>query len=105
MPAWDVIRKATGRVWARTSDPHFIDNWTTKDRFYMRLVIEPTDEPPPWWDSERAQVKPEIEEIAHMIDPEAFGLPHWEPTTGTFLTDRDEARDKAAAILRKLKAG
>lgn len=41
-----------------------------------------------------------IEMVARIVDPEAFGLPAWRPSDGSdYLTDRDEARDKAAAIL------
>lgn len=44
---------------------------------------------------------PEIEVIARIIDPEAFGLPAHKPCDGSdYLSDRDEARDKALAILR-----
>ena len=47
-------------------------------------------------------VEARVERIAQIIDPEAFGLPSWEPSDGSdYLTDRDEARDKAKAILDK----
>lgn len=56
----------------------------------------------PWWDLERGEYRADVEEIAHIIDPEAFGLPPWKPSTNDYyLTDRNEARDKAVAILRK----
>ena len=38
-----------------------------------------------------------VEQIARMVDPEAFGLPNI-VEDGT-ITDRDEARDKARVIL------
>lgn len=45
-----------------------------------------------------------MEDIAKIIDPEAFGLPAWKPSDGDdYLTDRDEARDKAKVIYRKIK--
>lgn len=47
----------------------------------------------------------EVEALAKIIDPEAFGLPAWKPTDGSdYLTDRDEARDKAQAIASGLVA-
>jgi hypothetical protein len=42
----------------------------------------------------------DVEAIAHIIDPEAFGLPT-NIEEGT-ITDRDEARDRARIILRSL---
>jgi hypothetical protein len=39
----------------------------------------------------------QVEELAHIIDPEAFGLPN-NIEDGT-ITDRDEARDRARLIL------
>lgn len=61
---------------------------------------------PPWWDAERGCYREEVEEVARIIDPEAFGLPAWTPSTGAYaLTERDEARDKAIAILSRIKRG
>jgi hypothetical protein len=45
---------------------------------------------------------PQIEKAARIIDPEAFGLPntfHQPDEDGFVLSDRDEARAKAEAIL------
>ena len=52
----------------------------------------------------RLAVTDEITEaLARIIDPEAFGLPAWRPSDGSdYLTDRDEARDKARVILARL---
>ena len=42
--------------------------------------------------------------IARIIDPEAFGLSAHIPSDGSdYLSDRDEARDKASIIISKLK--
>jgi hypothetical protein len=45
------------------------------------------------------QPLPEVEELAHIIDPEAFGLPNNEED-GT-ITDRDAARDRARLIIAR----
>ena len=59
---------------------------------------------PPWWDAERSCYREDVEEIAKIIDPEAFGLPAWKPSHSDYQTDRDEARDKAAAIIMRIKS-
>jgi hypothetical protein len=50
-------------------------------------------------DDQHGWPKEAREAVARIIDPEAFGLPSWVPSCGAdYLTDRDEARDKADAI-------
>lgn len=33
---YEVVSKRTGAVWLTTSDPHYIDDWVTRDAFIMR---------------------------------------------------------------------
>lgn len=44
--------------------------------------------------------EPDVDGLAKIIDPEAFGLP--DNAEATSLTDRDIARDRARLILQSL---
>ncbi len=63
----------------------------------------PAGPAPDWWDPEWGDYIPQVERIARIIDPEAFGLPSWRPASADYLTDRDEAREKAVAIIRAIR--
>lgn len=43
-----------------------------------------------------------VENIAKIIDPEAFGLPPFVEPGSDYLSDRDEARAKARSIIAHL---
>ena len=64
-----------------------------------------TDAPTGWPGAPGVPDADTVERFARVIDPEAFGLPSHVPTCGAdYLTDRDEARDKATVLLAEVAA-
>jgi hypothetical protein len=81
---WDVVSKRTGQVWVTVDDPHYIDDWVTRDNFDMRRVPDPYAR---MVDQHRL-----LADIVAAYDG-AVALPGWEPAADRLRRAVEAARE------------